>query len=53
MVVSCRQHNHLPHIWPSLPLQQDHMIYACEQYCQWCIELGTDLKYVFLWSLTS
>ena len=46
MALSCRQQAHLPHLWPTLPLEKDHMIYACEQFCQWCPIAVKDLKYV-------
>ncbi|KAH8656490.1 hypothetical protein BGZ60DRAFT_142394 [Tricladium varicosporioides] len=44
MALSCRHQGHLPHIWPSLPLDKNHMIYSCEQYCQWCPGAAKDLK---------
>jgi hypothetical protein len=53
MALSCRQQAHLPHIWPTLPLEKDHMIYACEQYCQWCPMAAKDLKYVWPRLITS
>ncbi len=46
MSLTCRQPGHIPHIWPPLPLTQNHMIFSCEQFCQWCPVVAKDLKYV-------